>query len=210
MSRYIDLDGLDGLDGRERLDAVWYLQQRGELPEGVEPLTVDEISELTNDDGSVAVVRHEDDVDQGAIPTTGVVGNRPDAGPERDDFALQRGALGATYEPAAARARREAIGQARDEDVTGGSSAPVSGDRILDLDTDVEQASAKQANERIRKRRAERPGSSVHENPGEAELRDPDNPANEAEREGNEAEQELAEAVRRRDVGRRKRAEAAE
>jgi hypothetical protein len=176
----------------------WYLQQRGELPDDWEPLTVEEISELRSEDEPLGVVRHTDDIPMEQIPNTGVVGNQPDAGPEKSALETPAGRLGATYESEQQKALRKLRAEQLGEDASGGSTAPIFGAEVQDLDTDDESEGAKQANERIRKRRASRAGTSVHEQPQEAALRDPEHPVNVAEREAQDAEAEAAQAAKAR------------
>lgn len=193
MSRYVDLE-----QDNPSQDDRWYLQQRGELPEGWEPLTVDEISELRSDDEPLTLARHTDDIPLDAIPNTGTATHELDAGPERASLETPAGRLGATYESEQQRALRKLQAEQLGEDQAGGATAPIFGAEVLDLDTDVEAEGAKQANERIRSNRRSRAGTSVHEQPQEAALRDPEHPANVAEREAQDAEAEAAQAVKAR------------
>lgn len=92
MSRYVDTDG--GPDSVS-IEDRWYLQQRGQLPDGWPELGVDEIAELSPP-------RHEAEV-QASIAEqeyTGVADQSgPDSGPERDALARPGGLVGSTYVP---------------------------------------------------------------------------------------------------------------
>jgi hypothetical protein len=198
VSRYVDLDQ-DNPSAEDR----WYLQQRGELPEGWEPLTVDDITQLRDEGEPLTLARHTDDIPLDAIPNTGIATHQPDAGPEKAALETPAGRLGATYEPETVRARRKAQAAQLGEDDAGGATQPLFGAEELDLDTDVTSDTAKKANERIRKTRRNRPGSSVHEQPGEAARRDPEHPANVAEREAQEARTAATQAEQARQTARR-------
>jgi hypothetical protein len=201
MSRYVDLEQKNPSE-----EDRWYLQQRGELPDDWQPLSIEDISKLRESgDDPLVLPRHADDIPLESIPNTGVVGNQPDAGPEKSALETPAGRLGATYEPETAKARRRAQREQADEAETGGTTKALFGAEPLELDTDVEAEGAKQANERIRKSRASRQGTSVHEQPQEAELRDPEHPANVAEREAAEADQEASQARVEREVARNRR-----
>lgn len=204
MSRFVNPDKLDKLKGRERLQAVWYLQSRGELPPDVDPLSVEEIAELHDPDDR-GLMRHTGDVDLSKVPNSGVVGAELDAGPERDDAELMRGQMGPTYMPESEQARRRAAAAERGEDWEGGNARGLFGDKPMELDTDDDNEQVKAANARIAKRRRARAGSSVHEDPEEARRRDPEHPDNVAEREATGVEDASSEAARRRDAARARR-----
>lgn len=199
MSRYVDTSK------KLSLDDIWYLQQRGELPEDVEPLTVDQIGQLRDDDNPLVLVRHTEDIPEESRPNTGVATGQLDAGPERDAGTMGPGTTGSTYVPESVKERQQAAARERGEDWEGGNAKGLFGAEPMDLDTDQDSEQAKAANDRIRKRQSKRTGSSVHEAPQEAERRDPEHPANVAEREAQAAEQETRQAVAERDAARRQR-----
>lgn len=201
MSRYVDLE-----QDSPSVEDRWYLQQRGELPEDWDPLTVEDISKLREEaDDPLVLPRHTDDIPLETIPNTGIATNQVDAGPEKSALETPAGRLGATYESEVSKARRRAQRDQADEAEEGGSTKGLFGAEPLELDTDVEAEGAKKANERIRKARKSRAGTSVHEQPQEAELRDPEHPANVAEREAAEVDKEANQARVRREVERNRR-----